>query len=114
MVKEAEENADADKQRRELVEKRRNQAESLIHATEKSLEEHGDKVDPSHRPRRSGACDQGEPQGAARNRLRSARSRAASRTSPRRPMRLGEAIYKASQDEADDDADPDARGAPGG
>jgi molecular chaperone DnaK len=46
MVKDAEENAEADKQRRELVEAK-NQAESLIHATEKSLEEHGDKVDPS-------------------------------------------------------------------
>ena len=46
MVQEAEENADADKERRALVEARNN-AESLIHGTEKSLEEHGDKVDPS-------------------------------------------------------------------
>ena len=46
MVKDAEANADADKKRRELVEAR-NQAESLIHATRKSVEEHGDKVDPS-------------------------------------------------------------------
>ncbi len=44
MMKEAEENAEADKQRRELVEAK-NQAEGLIHATEKSVEEHGDKVD---------------------------------------------------------------------
>jgi molecular chaperone DnaK len=46
MVKEAEENAEADKARRELVEAR-NQAESLIHGTEKSVKEHGDKVDPT-------------------------------------------------------------------
>ncbi|MFQ5438032.1 MAG: molecular chaperone DnaK, partial [Paracoccaceae bacterium] len=46
MVKEAEENAEADKERRELVEAR-NQAESLIHGTRKSLEEHSDKVDPT-------------------------------------------------------------------
>ena len=46
MVKEAEENAEADKARRELVEAR-NQAESLIHGTEKSVDEHGDKVDPT-------------------------------------------------------------------
>ncbi|KUF10672.1 molecular chaperone DnaK [Pseudoponticoccus marisrubri] len=46
MVKEAEENAEADKERKELVEAR-NQAESLIHSTEKSIEDHGDKVDPS-------------------------------------------------------------------
>ncbi|ROU03067.1 molecular chaperone DnaK [Histidinibacterium lentulum] len=46
MVKDAEENADADKKRRALVEAR-NQAESLIHSTEKSMEEHSDKVDPT-------------------------------------------------------------------
>jgi molecular chaperone DnaK len=46
MVKEAEENAEADKERRSLVEAR-NQAESLIHGTEKSVAEHGDKVDPT-------------------------------------------------------------------
>jgi molecular chaperone DnaK len=46
MVKDAEENAEADKGRRALVEAR-NQAESLIHSTEKSVDEHGDKVDPT-------------------------------------------------------------------
>ena len=46
MIKEAEENSDADKQRKELVETK-NQAESLIHSTQKSLEEHSDKVDPT-------------------------------------------------------------------
>ncbi len=46
MVKDAEENAEADKERRELVDAK-NQAESLIHSTEKSMEEHADKVDPT-------------------------------------------------------------------
>ncbi|MGY6703518.1 molecular chaperone DnaK [Roseinatronobacter sp.] len=46
MVKDAEANAEADKQRRELVEAK-NQAESLIHSTEKAVEEHKDKVDPT-------------------------------------------------------------------
>ncbi|KKL44509.1 hypothetical protein LCGC14_2364960, partial [marine sediment metagenome] len=46
MVKDAEANAEADKGRRELVEAK-NQAESLIHSTEKSMEEHKDKVDPT-------------------------------------------------------------------
>ncbi len=46
MVQEAEENAESDKEKRDLVEAR-NGAESLIHGTEKSIEEHGDKVDPS-------------------------------------------------------------------
>ena len=36
----------ATRHRRELVEAK-NQAESLIHSTKKSMEEHGDKVDPS-------------------------------------------------------------------
>ncbi|WP_367160828.1 molecular chaperone DnaK [Kozakia baliensis] len=43
MVKEAEANATADKAKRELVELRNN-AESLVHQTEKSLTEAGDKV----------------------------------------------------------------------
>ena len=46
MVKEAEENAESDKERRELIEAK-NQAESMIHSTEKSMEEHADKVDPT-------------------------------------------------------------------
>jgi molecular chaperone DnaK len=46
MVREAEENAEADKDRKDLVEAK-NQAESLIHGTEKSIQEHGDKVDPT-------------------------------------------------------------------
>jgi molecular chaperone DnaK len=44
MVKEAEENAEADKVRRALVDAKNN-GESLVHGTEKSLKEHGDKVD---------------------------------------------------------------------
>ena len=46
MVQDAEAHAEEDKARREVVEAR-NQAESLIHSTEKSLEEYGDKVDES-------------------------------------------------------------------
>ena len=44
MVAEAEQHAEEDRQRRELVDKR-NHADSLIHATEKSLSEFGDKVE---------------------------------------------------------------------
>ncbi len=43
MVKDAEENAEADKNARALVEAR-NQGESLLHSTEKQLKEHGDKI----------------------------------------------------------------------
>jgi molecular chaperone DnaK len=105
MVKEAEDNADADKQRRELVETR-NQAESLIHATEKSLEEHGEKVDPStveaielaikNLKEQLETEDAGKIKGGIQNVTEAS-------------MRLGEAIYKASQEEGEsDDADPDA------
>ena len=43
MVKDAEENAEADKQRREMAEAR-NQAEAITHKAESDLAEHGDKV----------------------------------------------------------------------
>merc|ERR1711935_674813 len=43
MVKEAEANKEADKQKRETVDAR-NQADSIIFSTEKSLKEHGDKI----------------------------------------------------------------------
>ncbi len=43
MVKDAEANADEDKKRREAVEAK-NQAEAMVHATEKTLEDAGDKV----------------------------------------------------------------------
>jgi molecular chaperone DnaK len=97
MVREAEENAEADKAKPELVETK-NQAESLVHATEKSLEEHGDKVDPIHgRGDRTGGR---QPQGTDRDRGRR-------QDQGRHPERhrgvhaLGEAIYKAQQEDAD-------------
>jgi molecular chaperone DnaK len=46
MVQEAEQFADEDKKRREAAEER-NKADSLVHATEQQLKEHGDKVDES-------------------------------------------------------------------
>jgi molecular chaperone DnaK len=44
MIKDAEANASADKEKKELAEAR-NQADSLVFSTEKSLEEHKDKID---------------------------------------------------------------------
>ncbi|WP_126172806.1 molecular chaperone DnaK [Altericroceibacterium xinjiangense] len=46
MVQDAEKFAAEDKQRREVAEARNN-ADSLVHATEKQLQEHGDKIDAS-------------------------------------------------------------------
>jgi molecular chaperone DnaK len=48
MVKEAQEHAEEDRQRRQLVEAR-NHADSLIYSTEKSLKEHGSKVSAADR-----------------------------------------------------------------
>lgn len=44
MVRDAELHADEDKKKREAIEAR-NQADSLVYSTEKSLKEHGDKID---------------------------------------------------------------------
>jgi molecular chaperone DnaK len=48
MVKDAESNAEADQARRENVEAK-NQAEAMIHQTEKQLAEHGDKIEASEK-----------------------------------------------------------------
>jgi molecular chaperone DnaK len=101
MVREAEENADADKERRELIEAK-NQAESLIHSTEKSIEEHGDKVDPSTIEAIELAI------AALKDELETdntGKIKSGIQNVTEASMRLGEAIYKASQD-ADDDKSP--------
>ena len=106
MVKDAEANAEADKERREMVETR-NQAESLLHSTKKSLAEHSDKVDPSTVEVIELAMaaledvlkteEVGKIKGGIQNLTEAA-------------MKLGEAIYKASAD-ASEGSDPDeARG----
>ena len=104
MVKEAEENAEADKARKDLVEAR-NQAESLIHSTEKSIEDHGDKVDPSTVEAIELAIaalkDDLEKDDASADKIKSGIQNVTEVA-----MRLGEAIYKA-QAEASEGADPD-------
>ena len=101
MVKDAEANAEADKERRELVETR-NQGESLLHSTKKSLTDHGDKVDPTTVEAIELAMQpleealKGEEVGKIRSGIQNLTEAA---------MKLGEAIYKSSQTEGD--ADPD-------
>ena len=102
MVKDAEANAEADKDRKDLVEAK-NAAESLIHSTEKAMEEHKDKVDPttieaielaiSNLQEQMETEDAGKIRGGIQNVTESA-------------MKLGEAIYKAQQEE-NGDADPE-------
>ena len=53
MVKDAEAHADEDKKARELVDAR-NQADALVHATEKSLKDYGDKVDAAEKTKVEG------------------------------------------------------------
>ena len=103
MVREAEENAEADKDRRELVETR-NQAESLIHSTEKSLEEHGEKVDPSTVEAIELAI------GNLRDQLETnevSKIKGGIQNVTEAAMRLGEAIYRAEQEKADGGANDD-------
>ena len=99
MVKDAEENAEADKARKELVEAT-NQAESLIHSTEKSLEEHSDKVDPTTVEAIELAIaalkDEIETENA--DKIKSGIQNVTEAA-----MKLGEAIYKAAQEDGDDE-----------
>ena len=102
MVKDAEANADADKDRRELVEAK-NQAESLIHSTEKAMEEHNDKVDPTTIEAIELAM------AALRDDLETedaGKIKAGIQNVTEAAMKLGEAIYKSSQEaEANGDVD---------
>ncbi|RFB88682.1 molecular chaperone DnaK [Rhizobium leguminosarum bv. trifolii] len=93
MVREAEAHAEEDKKRRALIEAR-NQAESLIHSTDKTLAEHGNKLE---------AADKTNIETALSD-LKSAVSsddlaqiEAKTRALTQAATKLGEAIYKASQ-----------------
>ena len=106
MVKDAEANAEADKARRELVDAK-NQAESLIHSTEKSMEEHSDKVDPTtiEAIELAIAALKDDLEGENADKIKSGVQNVTEAA-----MKLGEAIYKA-QEEAEGGAEPDAPGA---
>ncbi len=102
MVKDAEANAEADKKRKALVEAR-NQAESLIHSSEKSLKDYGDKVSEADRTAISDAiavlktaAEGDDP----------ADIEAKTQTLAEVSMKLGQAMYEASQKEA---AEADAK-----
>ncbi len=97
MVKDAEANAAADKERREKVEARNN-AEALIHGTEKSIAENEKMID---------AADK-EAAEAAITELKDALEKddasvieAKAQTLTQAAMKIGEAVYKAQQAEAE-------------
>ena len=102
MVKDAEANAESDKKRRALVEAR-NQAEALVHSSEKSLKDYGDKVSEADRTAIADAiaalktAAEGDDAEAIN---------AKTQTLAEVSMKLGQAMYEASQKEA---AEADAK-----
>jgi len=100
MVGEAEQHADEDKQRRELVEVR-NTADSLIHTSEKNLKDYGDKVSDDDKKGIEDAI--GELKEALESdELDTIKSKTEALNEA--AMKLGEAMYKASQAEATEGA----------
>jgi molecular chaperone DnaK len=101
MVKDAEENAESDKERRALIEAK-NQAESLIHSTEKSVEEHSDKVDPTtvEAIELAIAALKDDLESDSADKIKSGIQNVTEAA-----MKLGEAIYKAAQEDGDDMAE---------
>jgi molecular chaperone DnaK len=108
MVKDAEAHAAEDKKRRELVEAK-NQGESLVHSTEKSVKEFGDKVSAEDKSAIETAVEAlktalgGEDVEAIKSRTNELLQAS---------MKLGEAMYKASQAEAQAGAQPGAEQEP--
>lgn len=103
MVKEAEANAEADKKRRASAELH-NMAEGLVHAAEKSLDEHGAKLDQADKK----AVEEGVADvKAARETKEDDRLKDACERLSKASMKIGEVIYKA-QAEAEQKAKPDA------
>ena len=93
MVKEAEANKEADKKKRETVDAR-NQADSIIHATEKNLKEHGGKVsDAEKKAIETGISD-------LKSSLKDSDAEEVKKKTQnlvQASMKLGEAVYKSQQ-----------------
>ena len=96
MVKDAEANAQADKQKKELVEAK-NQAEGLIHATEKTLKEHGDKISAAEKSSIESAMEALK-KAAEGDDLNSIKEK--TETLMQASLKLGEAMYKQASPEA--------------
>jgi molecular chaperone DnaK len=97
MVKDAEANKEEDKKKRESVDTR-NQADTLIHSTEKNLKEHGSKVtDAEKKAIEDASSDLKEALKGTDNEDIKKKTEALVQTS----MKLGEAIYKAQEKKPD-------------
>ncbi|MEM8688644.1 MAG: Hsp70 family protein, partial [Pseudomonadota bacterium] len=104
MVKDAESHAEEDAKRKEMVEAR-NHAEALIHSTEKTLEEHGDKIAEADKSTIEMAIsDLKEALEGDDAEAITAKTQALTEAA----MKLGEAMYAAQQQDAEADAAADA------
>src|SRR4029079_4184998 len=93
MVKEAEANAEADKQRREFIELK-NHADGLVHQVDKNLKEHGDKLPAQEKGEAEAAM------AAARSAMGGTDAEALKQATERlsqSAMKLGELMYKSQQ-----------------
>ena len=97
MVKDAEVHAADDKKRRELVDAK-NQGEALIHSTEKSVAEHGDKVPESDKSAITAAIETLKTALAGED---AEHIKAKTNELAQASMKLGEAMYKAQQASAE-------------
>ena len=105
MVKEAEANKEADKKKRESVDAR-NQADTLIHSTEKNLKEHGAKVSDAEKKAIEDAST------ALKEALKGDNDediKKKTETLVQASMKLGEAIYKSQQNTKPDSGDDDGK-----
>ena len=105
MVKEAESNKEADKKKRESVDAR-NQADTLLHSTEKNLKEHGSKVSDADKKTIETASAN------LRNSLKGTDIEDLKKKTQelvQASMKLGEAIYKSQQSAKPDDATKDTK-----
>ena len=106
MVKEAEANKDADKKKREEVDAR-NSADGLVHATEKSLEEHGDKVTAEDKEAIQTALS--SLQTALKDGSDVEVIKQKTQDLSQASMKLGEAIYKSQQETKEEPATEDKK-----
>jgi molecular chaperone DnaK len=108
MVKEAESHAEEDKKRRELVEVK-NQAEALVHSTERMLKDYGDKVPAGDKALvETAVADlKSALQGEDRDAIKQSTDALAQAS-----MKLGEAMYQASQGQAGGGGPSAASGGP--
>ena len=101
MVKDAEANKDEDKKKRESVDLR-NQADTLIHSTEKNLKEHGSKIsDAEKKAIEDASSDLKE----ALKGTDSEDIKKKNETLVQASMKLGEAIYKSQEQKPDSSND---------